>query len=128
MSHLHPFLTIKETKDKGRGVFALNDIEADTLLEVSPVIVLNKKDTALIHQTALHDYYFIWGDDQVQSAVALGYISIYNHSPEANCYHTCNFKENTISIYTKEPISANDELKINYNMGGEQKLWFTIKA
>lgn len=127
VNHLHPYLIIKESEAKGRGVFALNDIDANTLLEVSPVIVLNAKDTAAIHQTKLHDYYFTWGDSQDESAIALGYISLYNHAAEANCYHECNFNKGSISIYTKENIPAGKELTINYNMGEDHKLWFELK-
>jgi len=124
MNHLHPFLIIKDGLGKGRGVFALNGIEADTLIEVSPVIVLDEKDTAFIHQTHLHDYYFTWGDDQKHSAIALGYISLYNHSAEPNCAHHCDFVNNTISIYTRQIIQAGEELCIDYGMGEKKDLWF----
>ena len=127
MNHLHPFLTIQDSKTKGNGVFALQDIEANTLLEVSPVIVLSEKDTELIHQTHLHDYYFSWGDNQKESAIGLGYISIYNHSSIPNCGHECNFDQNTISIYSKTDILAGQELSIDYNMGEDKPLWFKPK-
>jgi SET domain-containing protein len=124
MNHLHPFLIIKDGLGKGRGVFALNGIEADTLIEVSPVIVLDEKDTAFIHQTHLHDYYFTWGEEQKYSAIALGYISLYNHSAEPNCQHHCDFENNTISIYTRQIIQAGEELCIDYGMGEKKDLWF----
>jgi hypothetical protein len=124
MNHLHPFLTIQESKSKGKGVFALQDIEANTLLEISPVIVLSEEDTKLIHQTHLHDYYFTWAEDQKQSAIGLGYISIYNHSASPNCSHECNFNQNSISIYSKTSVLAGEELTIDYNMGEEKPLWF----
>ena len=127
MNHLHPFLTIQDSKSKGKGVFALQDIEANTLLEVSPVIVLSEEDTKMIHQTHLHDYYFTWGEDQKQSAIGLGYISIYNHSASPNCLHECNFNQNTISVYSKTNILAGEELTIDYNMGEEKMLWFELK-
>lgn len=124
MNHLHPFLIIRESANKGRGVYALNGIEANTFIEISPVIVLSEKDTAIIHQTHLHDYYFIWGEDQKHSAIALGYISLYNHSAEANCRHECDFEQNTISIYTNRAIEAGEELSIDYGMGEKKDLWF----
>lgn len=124
MNHLHPFLIIKDSLGKGRGVYALNGIEAHTLIEVSPVIVLDEKDTAFIHQTHLHDYYFTWGEEQKYSAIALGYISLYNHSAEPNCQHHCDFENNTISIYTSKAIQAGEELCIDYGMGEKKDLWF----
>lgn len=127
MNHLHPFLIIQNTEDKGKGVFALQDIEANTLLEISPVIVLSESDTKLIHQTFLHDYYFSWGENQKSSAIALGYISIYNHASNANCYHECDFKKQSITIFSKKNIAAGEELCIDYNMGKNNALWFEEK-
>ena len=124
MSHIHPSLVIKASKKRGRGVFALNGIEANTLVEISPVIILDSHETKIIHNTILHDYYFIWGHQQNQSAIGLGYISLYNHSPNANCYHECDFDDNTISIYSKCFIPAEEELHINYMKGEENPLWF----
>jgi hypothetical protein len=126
MSHLHPFLTVKSSAVKGNGIFTIQDIEADTLLEISPVIVLSEDDTALIHKTRLHDYYFSWDDDQKKSAIGLGYISIYNHSKDPNCYHECDFDKNTISIYSNQAVKAGEELSIDYNMGENKPLWFNV--
>lgn len=126
-NYLNPFLQINATKEKGLGVFIIQDIEADTLVEIAPVLVLNKKDTALIHQTFLHDYYFAWGKKQQKSAIALGYVSIYNHSKTPNCYYECHFENNTISIFSKYNIKAGEELLIDYTMGEDKILWFTEK-
>ena len=123
-NYLNPFLKIKQTKNKGLGIFTLQKIEANTLIEIAPVIVLNTLDTKKIHQTHLHDYYFSWGDNQKKSAIALGYVSIYNHSKNPNCYHECDFENNTISIFSKENIKAGAELFIDYTMGEDKELWF----
>lgn len=127
MNYINPNIIIKESKAFGKGVFVKSDLEANTLIEISPVIVLSENDTKIIHQTLLHDYYFLWGDEQVKSAIALGYVSLYNHAQTPNCIHECNFKENTISIYTKSDIKANEELYIDYNMGLDKELWFEVK-
>lgn len=126
-NYSNPFLKIKQTGNKGLGVFTLQDIDANTLIEIAPVIVLSKNDTELIHQTHLHDYYFSWGESQKKSAIALGYISIYNHSTNPNCYYECDFKNNTISLYSKEDIKAGAELQIDYTMGEDKELWFAEK-
>lgn len=123
-NYINPFIEIKQTKNKGLGVFLHQKIEADTLLEIAPVIVLNEADTLIIHQTYLHDYYFAWDDNQKKSAIALGYISLYNHSKNPNCYYECDFENNTISIFTKENIKAGEELFIDYTMGEDKDLWF----
>lgn len=124
MYFLAPFLEIRTSPGRGLGVFSLINLEPNTLLEISPVICLSEKDTAQIHKTHLHDYYFSWGEDQKASALALGYISLYNHAAKANCYHECDFVQNSISIYTKYAIKSNEELFINYNMEEDKSLWF----
>ncbi|MCB0509985.1 MAG: SET domain-containing protein-lysine N-methyltransferase [Bacteroidetes bacterium] len=126
MYFLAPFLELRKSKKRGLGVFSKIALKANTLVEISPVIELNSKDTEYIHQSKLHDYYFTWGEDQESSAIGLGYISLYNHAQKANCFHSCDFEANTISIYTKTEIEADAELFINYNMDEEKELWFDV--
>lgn len=128
LSFINPFIIVKTTANKGRGVFCNETIEANTLIEIAPVIVLNEKDTATIHQTHLHDYYFSWGENQKQSAIALGYVSMYNHAENSNCYYEADFEKNTLKIFTKFNIQKGEELTINYNMDSdsEKNLWFKV--
>lgn len=127
MFFIHPDIVLKKTKDKGLGVFAFNDINPSILIEIAPVIVLDENDTKLIHQTKLHDYYFSWGENQQKSAIALGYISIYNHAEQPNCKQEFNFEEKTISIHTNQKILAGEELCIHYLMFEDKQLWFEVK-
>lgn len=129
LSFIHPFIYIDETEEKGRGVFCRENLEPDTLIEISPVIPLSKADRIKIHETALHDYYFSWGEDQLSGAIALGYISVYNHSEQPNCIYEADFDNNTIKLITQKNIKAGEELTINYNLDGnnENKLWFEVK-
>lgn len=121
-----PFIEIKRTSNKGLGVFAIEDIEENTLIEVSPVIVLTEKDTKLIHKTHLHDYYFSWQDDQKSSAIALGYVSLYNHKVDSNCYYETYFEDKVIKIISRKKIEKGEELTINYNFDSlsKDKTWF----
>jgi hypothetical protein len=48
-------------------------IKANTIIEISPVIVMSPKDRKLIDQTALHNYIFEWGNDCKECCMALGY-------------------------------------------------------
>jgi hypothetical protein len=66
-----PCLIIAPTAQMGRGVFTLEALAADTLVEISPVIVLPEKDRKLLDQTLLHYYIFEWGEDQRGCCVAL---------------------------------------------------------
>ena len=124
-----PILYIMETAERGRGVFTTESIPAGTTIEIAPVIVLNQAERAVVDTTLLHDYIFEWGIDEKQAVVALGYVSIYNHSVDANCKYDMDFEHKTIQIQTKREIKVDEELCINYNGDGvmDQPVWFDAK-
>lgn len=121
-----PILTIAPSPQRGRGVFALETIESNTIIEIAPVIVLNKEDRIRVEQTLLHDYIFEWGQDHELGAIALGYVSIYNHAKYPNCSYEMDFENSTISIMTLQKLEAGDELFINYHAeeGIDKPVWF----
>ena len=98
-----PFLTIASSSNRGRGVFTTEPISANTTIEIAPVIVVDAKDRDKLEQTLLYDYIFEWGEDCKMAAVALGYISIYNHSNQPNCAYDMDFENQTISITLPYP-------------------------
>lgn len=122
-------LYIKEIAGKGRCVFCTEDIYPGELIEICPVIILLAKDRALIDKTGLYDYYFIWGDDQTQTAIALGYGSLYNHSYQANAQYESYYAEGEIHILGYRYIPANTEITINYNMEPDETnpVWFDVQ-
>jgi len=109
-----PFLTIASSVNRGRGVFTTAPIAAGTIIEIAPVIVMDAKDRIHLEQTLLHDYIFEWGEDHKSAAVALGYISIYNHNNAPNCAYEMDFEHQTITITTLTDITVGAELFINY--------------
>lgn len=125
---LQPYLTIAPTKKMGRGVFTSRPIDKGTIIEISPVIVLPEKDRPIIDQTLLHDYIFEWDPETKSSAMALGYVPIYNHSYTANCEYEMDFDEQTITITTMRDIKKGEELFINYNgdWNDGKKVWFDV--
>jgi uncharacterized protein len=110
-----PCLFIQETESMGRGVFTTEDIPASTIIEISPVIVLHQGDKLLLDKTLLHDYIFHWGERETECCVALGYLSLYNHSYQSNAEYEMNFKEHTILVKTVRDIKRQEEIFINYN-------------
>jgi len=124
-----PILYIMETAHRGRGVFTTESIPAVTTIEIAPVIVLNQTERALVDTTLLHDYIFEWGINEQEAAVALGYVSIYNHSADANCKYDMDFEHKTIQIQTIRAIAVDEELCINYNGDGvtDKPVWFEAK-
>jgi SET domain-containing protein len=109
-----PFLTIASSPNRGRGVFTTEPIKANTIIEIAPVIVVDATEREKLEQTLLYDYIFEWGEDRKMAAVALGYISIYNHSNQPNCAYEMDFEHQTISITTLCAIEMGKELFINY--------------
>lgn len=121
-----PALFIAPSDNKGRGVFTSEKIESDTVIEIAPVLIMSAAEQVLLDQTLLHDYIFKWGEDAQQCCVALGYVSIYNHSYHSNCEYDMDFDNNLISIRTVRTIEAGEELFINYNGEWDDTtpLWF----
>lgn len=119
-------LFIKNVAGKGRGVFTDEDIEVGTLIEICPVIICPSQDRMHIDETELFNYYFLWGDDHSLSALALGYGSLYNHSPKANTIYESYYEEAEIHFICHRPIKAYEEITINYNLDpdNEDKMWF----
>jgi len=124
-----PSLYIGNTVKKGRGVFTGDTIEAGTIIEVAPVIVMQKADRIHLDKTLLHDYIFEWGVHNDQCCMALGYIPIYNHSYLSNCEYFMNFDEENIFVKTVVLINEGEELTINYNgdWNDPKKVWFDVK-
>ena len=110
-----PFLFIAPAEKMGRGVFTSFAIEAGTVVEMSPVIVMTSEDRKLLDKTLLHDYIFEWGGKKEQCCMALGYVPMYNHSYTSNCEYEMDFDNELISIKTVRLIKAGEELFINYN-------------
>ncbi len=121
-----PFLLINESNLGGRGVFAEEPLEEGDLIEICPAIVLPAEELSAIHGTKLHDYYFLWGDEQKQCAIALGYGSLYNHAYEPNARYLLDYEHLTIDFYCIRHIDPGEEITVNYNGEPDVKtpVWF----
>ena len=119
-------LFIDSSNGRGRGVFTNKAIKADTVIEVAPVIVMSAADRLLLDKTLLHDYIFEWGKMKDQCCMALGLVSMYNHSYKSNCEYIMDYETATIAVQTVRKIKPGEELTINYNgdWNDPAKLWF----
>jgi uncharacterized protein len=126
---IKPYIKFAIIKGKGRGMVTTKQIKEGTIIEVSPVIVMTKAEQLLIDKTKLHDYIFLWQEDESQCAMAQGYISVYNHSYNSNCDYMMDFEQDTISIITVKDIDSGEELTINYNgeVNDPTPVWFETK-
>lgn len=126
---IHSCLFIDQTEFMGRGVFTSENIGEGTIIEESPVVIMSKTERKLIDQTLLHDYIFEWGEKKDQCCMALGYVSVYNHSYKSNCEYEMDFKKEVIIIKAIHFIKAGEELFINYNgpWDNNRPVWFDVK-
>lgn len=126
---IKPYLYLKETENKGKGLFTKERINTNTIIEESPVIVMNKEDRIYLDKTLLHDYIFEWGEEKDRCCMALGLIPMYNHSYQSNCEYFMDFKKEIIQIKTVRVIEQGEELTINYNgnWNDDKKVWFDVK-
>ena len=113
----------------GRGVFTSKFISAGSMIEICPVIVMPDTDRQLIHQTVLHDYYFIWGDNDDHCALPMGYGMIYNHSYAPNAEYIPDFEKETLDFFALTDIRAGEEITVNYNGDPrvQDEVWFDVK-
>jgi SET domain-containing protein len=124
-----PFLFVAPSSDMGRGIFTSEDIPANTVVEIAPVVVLSREERKLIDQTLLHDYIFEWDTETGQCCMALGYVPVYNHSYRSNCEYEMDREQGLICIRSVHFIKAGEELFINYNgeWNDSKPLWFDAK-
>lgn len=121
-----PGLYITHSDGRGRGVFTSQPIQTGEVIEICPVLIIPKSELPIIHKTVLHDYYFLWGNDLEECAIALGFGSIYNHELHPNANFILDIYNKTIDIEAIKPIEAGDEITLNYHgePGNEDELWF----
>lgn len=126
---LKSYLYVRNTTEKGRGVFTRERIPADMIVEIAPVIVMEKSEREHLDKTLLHDYIFEWGKEKDKCCMALGLIPVYNHSYESNCEYFMDFEDDTIMVKTIREIENGEELTINYNgdWNDGKKVWFDVK-
>jgi len=119
-------LFIAPSGEKGRGVFTSERLSKNTIIEISPVLVMNRQERVLLDQTLLHDYIFEWGEQKNECCMALGYVPLYNHAYKSNCEYEMDFDEQIIRIKTVRSIKASEELFINYNgnWNDGKPVWF----
>ena len=121
-----PGLHIIDHKKRGRGVYTAIDISKGDLIEICPLIIIPKKDVKKIHQTILHDYYFLLEQPKGAACLALGYGSINNHKSKPNAIVIFDYEKNEMEIQCCKKIKAGSEIFIDYTDGGDKDapLWF----
>ncbi|MBK7811245.1 MAG: SET domain-containing protein-lysine N-methyltransferase [Saprospiraceae bacterium] len=119
-------LFVMKSEIAGRGVFTAEKIHKGDLIEICPVIIIPRSEVDTIHQTELHDYYFVWGENNQEAAIALGFGSIYNHSYNPNAEFILDLANSNIDFYSIQDIEPGTEITVNYHGDPEclDDLWF----
>lgn len=117
-----PHLHLKQTPTKGRGVFASQKIETGTILDVSPVLILDPvENTTHIERTSLYHYTYNWplqttaGATVKTQAVVFGLGSMFNHSNlRQNVVWQRDLEGEVIVYRALRDVDAGEELCISY--------------
>ena len=117
-------LEIRPVPGKGRGVFAARDLAEGEFLDEAQVLLISADDAARLEETPLGHHYFHWegadDDERWRGAVALGPVSLVNHSANANAGVWQDFERQLLVLEALRPIAAGEEILIDY----EVELWF----
>ena len=117
-------LEIRHVPGKGRGVFAAREIAEGELLEEAHALIFSADEAERLEETPLGQHYFHWegdvDDDRWRGAVALGVMSLVNHSASPNAGVWQDYAREMMVLEALRPIAAGEEIRIDY----EIELWF----
>ena len=115
----HPALRVAELPGKGRGLVGVAPISRGETLEVAPVIPL-RRDELGARTDGIFSYPFDWPEPPYAEAVALGLISLINHSTSPNADWQLDIPNRSIRLFAARDIPAGEEIAIDYGI----PLWF----
>ena len=119
MLYQSPKIRVGESTVAGRGVFAIEDISAEEILEECHFFLLENGNFSTI-DPVLKEMVFAWPahTDAHQFAVVLGSGTIYNHSYESNAKWDTDEVKCCFRFSATRDIKAGEEIFTNYNRSG----------
>lgn len=126
MSLQKPGLYIAFEDIKGRGVYTALPIKSGEIIESAPILLIPAQQVPIIQKTVIYDYYFVWGPENKEAVLALGFGSIYNHASDPNATFIRDYGSDSIVFQAIKDIEPGTEITINYHESPEIKdtLWF----
>jgi len=121
------------SKQKGKGVFAKDNIPKGEIIDVAHIILISNNDWNLIENTVLSNYSFEWDDPkcigEFDSAISLSVSQFINHSYEPNVKYIYDYKNKCIKYITLRNISRGEEITVNYNGEplNQAPVWFEVE-
>lgn len=116
-------VTVKNTKKYGRGLYAVRNFKKGEIIEIAPVVVIDKMDADTIETTMLNLYVFEWNKNS--SALALGNGSLFNHSNKSNVSYMNSFRTKEIVFMTTRKIKKGEQLFIDYGYDPKEGIKIT---
>ncbi|MEB3339679.1 SET domain-containing protein-lysine N-methyltransferase [Okeania sp.] len=114
-------IKVQKIQNKGRGIFAVQDIPKGTLLEVAPTVILPPEQLQTLNQTKVLDYYFVQPSEyatakKIKGYLVLGLASLCNHGEDPNSY--VEWIEDEVCVWshliTKKDIKNGEEVTLFY--------------
>jgi SET domain-containing protein len=112
VSLLQRKISVKKSNIHGYGVFAAENIKAGDIIEECYVLLVTSQ------LSDLSNYYF-QADDDVKSAIPLGFGCIYNHSNEPNAGYKYDSERQLMVFTAKRDIQKGSEIFTSYGQS-----WF----
>ena len=121
-------IEVRNTSNKGRGVFADRNIVRAELIERAPVLIVPAEEWSYIRSTILDNYCFRFGPNQEHAALAMGYGSLYNHSYTPNAVYEVKDEQMVVQFKALRDIAAGEEITVNYNRDPQDRspVWFEV--
>lgn len=108
----NPNIEVRKSILHGWGIFAVNDIPKDALLEECHGLFLSRdefKKIKTIPGISCNSF-----NIENELIIPYGYGAIYNSRKDNNVTIKFNKEKRTLDFYTKQNIKANEELFLNY--------------
>ena len=118
-------IAVRDLPGKGRGVVAIAPFRAGALIDSSPVLILPAEERRIAERTRIANYWFYWqdgGEDEWTAAIALGPVSLCNHSPVPNAVFSADTAAGRIDLVALRDIEADEEVTFDYGCA----LWFEV--
>ena len=127
MLQQHPGLYYAPSGKHRYGMYCTEDIQKESVIEICPIIIIpGEQAREIVRGYVLYEYYFEWKRDAI--AIALGYGSLYNHSPKPNAVFEPDYKGQYIIFKALADIPAGQEILVDYHAGNpDEKVWFEIR-
>ncbi len=125
----HPSLRVVRVPGKGRGVVAGRRFSRGEVVDAAPVVVLPAAQWAVLEETEMCRFCFVWDDDKGSVAVALGRGSLFNHSYRPNVTPEKKVRSKVMVFVALRDIDPGEELTINYNgdVDSREPVGFEVK-